>query len=180
MWSPQGSIFGPLLFMMYINDLSSNISIGQTFIYADDTGVVLSDRNPHQLQLKLNATMKELHTWFTANKLSLNVTNSNLMFFGTHHQLSSTKDIIVENEGCELEWVETVKYLGLKLDSKLTFTAHVDYVRSKTIGKVKLLGRISGVLDRAVSVTLYKTLILPIFDYCDYVTPQLRNFSSCP
>ena len=91
------------------------------------------------------------------------------MFFGTHAKLQSTKDISVIHNGQHLEREYTVKYLGLKLDSKLISVNHVDYVRAKTIGKIKMLGRVSRVLNRDTTVTLYKTLILLIFDYCDYV-----------
>ena len=68
----------------------------------DDTIVVLSDKDPVQLQVKLNSAMNYLHAWFTANKLSLNISESNLMFFGTHAQLLTTKDIAVKLNGHKL------------------------------------------------------------------------------
>ena len=78
-----------------------------TFIYTDDTAVVMSDRDPVSLQIEINQAMGDLHAWFTANKLSLNASKSNLMFFGTHMQLLSTKNIVVEHGGHIMERVDT-------------------------------------------------------------------------
>ncbi len=78
---PLGPILGPLLFTMYINEVPAKISVGKSFIYADDTAVVLSNKDPVQLQFKLNAGMSDLHAWFTANMLSLNISKSNLIFW---------------------------------------------------------------------------------------------------
>ena len=70
---PQVSILGQLLFTIYINDLLKHISLGNTYLYADDTVVVISSENPESMSNMLSQTMNELDTWFSMNRLSLNV-----------------------------------------------------------------------------------------------------------
>ena len=91
------------------------------------------------------------------------------MIFGTRHaSTQATFDFIIHedqkiNKACE------VKYLGIQLDPLLNFEEHVDYIRCKTIGKVKLLGRLNEILAKDTLLMLYKTLILPIIDYGDVI-----------
>ena len=68
-----------------------------------------------------------------------------------------------------LECVKQVKYLGVILVPHLTFHAHCDYIKLKTLGKIGALGRIRSIVDHKTSLMLYKTLVLPLFDYCDLV-----------
>ena len=64
--------------------------------------------------------------------------------------------------------METFKYLGVVLDQNLNFSSHIEYLTSKTLGKIGLLGKVRYFVDFETSLTLYKTLILPLYDYCDY------------
>ena len=68
-----------------------------------------------------------------------------------------------------MEQVGKFKYLGIWLNSSLTFSDHVSYLKSKLYAKIKLLGRVQMLLDRKTALTIYKTLILPVLDYCDYI-----------
>ena len=122
--------------------------------------------------------MSELDTWFCSNKLSLNTSKSKLMLFGTQPQLTMFQDVSVTHRGLALEKCHKFKYLGVMLDSRLTFEEHVTYMKSKTIGKIRLLGRIRHIIDRETAVMLYKTLILPIYDYCDYLYYPLGTTTS--
>ena len=91
------------------------------------------------------------------------------MLFGTSHQLHNFEDVSVTHQDTELEKCTKYKYLGIMLDSRLTFEEHVNYIKSKTIGKIRLLGRIRHIIDRDTALLLYKTLIVPIYDYCDHI-----------
>ena len=90
---PQGSILGPLLFLIYINDLPIALHELKTNLYADDTAVTISDSNPEILERKLNDALKIIMNWFAVNKLSLNRKKSKIMYFGTRGQLSKLADI---------------------------------------------------------------------------------------
>ena len=91
------------------------------------------------------------------------------MIFGTRSQISKCKDMAIKHGQIELEHVECFKYLAVKLDPHLRFAEQVQYIKSKTISKISLLRQVSNFLDRNTQLNLYKTLILPIFDYSDYV-----------
>jgi hypothetical protein len=70
---PQSLIIGPVLFLLYINDLPSNIMGLKIVLFADDTNILVSGENLNTVQCKLNNVMQELHTWFTLNSLVVNV-----------------------------------------------------------------------------------------------------------
>ena len=77
-----------------------------------------------------------------------------------------------------IECVFVTKYLGMQLDPSLSFQEHANYLRKKTLGKIKLLGRVGNILDRATSLTLYKKLVLPIYDYNDFLYDCMPQKSS--
>ena len=89
--------------------------------------------------------------------------------FGTVPKCKSAEDIVVKFGEEYIEQRQTAKYLGMKLDQQLNFSDHANYVKSKIIGKIKLLGRVRHKLDQTTANMLYNTLILPNLDYCDYV-----------
>ena len=91
------------------------------------------------------------------------------MLFGTPAQLKAYDGLQVFHRNQQLTPCTTFKYLGIMLDPNLNFSAHIEYMKSKTLGKIRLLGRVCNIIDRSTAELLYKTLILPIYDYCDYV-----------
>ena len=119
--------------------------------------------------------MNILESWFVNNKLSLNTSKSKYMLFGTRGQLQSLGDVQVKAKDCALEQVQQFKYLGVVLDPLLDFSQHVKYLESKTLSKIGFLGRIRNFVDHVRSLMLYKTLILPLFDYCDIVYHCLNH-----
>ena len=113
--------------------------------------------------------MTTVSKWFRHNKLSVNYSKTKYMLFaGTSRKLENMNRCLqVGNE--QVERVNTYKYLGVKLDQTLNFSAHIEYIRTKTIGKIRLLGKIAPILDQKTSIYLYRSLVLPIFDYADFV-----------
>ncbi len=100
------------------------------------------------------------------------------MLFGTQPQLTAFQDVTVQHRGIEIKKCQKFKYLGVMLDSRLTFEEHAIYIKLKTIGKIKLLGRIRHIIDRDTAIMLYKTLILPIYDHHDYLYYPLGTVMS--
>ncbi len=160
---PQGSILGPMLFSLYVNDLPEHILNGYISLYADDTAICVSDTDPVCLKEKLMHQLQIVKSWYQRNKLSLNLDKTKIMIFGTAGNLAKMTDVHVPN----VERVDSFKYLGMKLDSLLNFSENVSYIKGKTLPKLKLLGRLSYSLDSTTLLTLYKTLIVPIFDFGD-------------
>ena len=141
----------------------------KTNLYADDTALTVSSRVPEELEQKLNVTLDHVVSWFNQNKLSINLKKSNVMIFCTPQAKTKFGSITVKHGNIDLDSKTKTKYLGVILDPSLKFDAHVAYIKSKTIGKLKLLGWVRGAINKDTAELLYKSLIPPMFDYADVI-----------
>ena len=122
------------------------------------------------MQAKLNSVMSIITNWCNCNKLSVNIKKSKVMLFGTPGQLKIMDNIQVNVGDNQSECVLQFTYLGGNVRPLLYFFHdHCDYTKSKTLGKIGALGRIRSFVDHETALMLYKTLILPLFNYCDVV-----------
>ena len=126
---PQGSVLGPLLFLIYINDLHNAINSSTTFHFADDTNLLIIDDNPHTIQSKLNRDLNNLYKWLLANKISLNATKTELVIF---RKPSIKRPILnLKINGTRITPSPHIKYLGVFLDEFLTGDAHCNQLQGK-------------------------------------------------
>ena len=136
---PQGSVLGPILFLIYINDLHQCIKHSTTYHFADDTNLLNISKDYKSLQRKVNYDLFSLHKWLTANKISLNDGKTELIFFRKGGPAPSLK---IKLHGKTLVPTEVVKYLGVYLDEFLSGEAHCQEL-------VKKLNRANGMLAKA-------------------------------
>ena len=160
---PQGSILGPLLFIIYINDLPNVLSNGTCLLYADDTAIFFEGDDEEQLQKSVNEEMLKINNWMQINKLSLNMNKTVGQLYSNN---SKVKDITVTMNNIKIKFVETVKYLGIFIDSKLTWCDHITSLASVISRNVGILYRSSFVLGREPLLLLYNSLILAHINYC--------------
>ena len=164
---PQGSILGPLLFILYVNDITNTSNVLDFILFADDTTILYSHPNiKNQINL-INEELKEVNNWFKANKLSVNASKTNYMILGTPHMVSnidkSDMNVILDNT-C-LERVKHTKFLGVLIDDCLTWKNHIDCV-SKTIARnIGVMNKLKHFIPNRILFTLYCTLILPYLNY---------------
>ena len=127
---PQGSILGPVLFTLYINDLPSCIQFSNIMMYADDTVIYLSSTSTSDIELKLNLDLANLSQWLHYNKLVLNMKKTEFMTFGTRQRLARQKcdETDISLNGQSIKHTDTFKYLGVVLDDTLSFNDHVDSI----------------------------------------------------
>ena len=126
---PQGSILGPLLFTIYINDLPSCNLFSKPRMYADDTTLTTSAEDPCVLEHKMNYDMNLIQSWLSANKLTLNVKKTKYVLIGSQFKLSQiNSDFTVKVNNTPLERVIKQKFLGVQIDESLN-------LHSKTISK---------------------------------------------
>ena len=170
---PQGSTLGPLLFSIFINDLPSIFKDCNVQLYADDTVIYTSNTNLLQIQSTMQQNFNKLESWLSANKLIINKTKTNTMLFGTIQNLKSKTEHQSFNisclDGTQLHRVDNIKYLGLWLDSNLSFKCHIDNIIRKINFSTGVLYRNRKCFTSTVRRKLVQQLILPILDYADVV-----------
>ena len=126
---PQGSVLGPLLFLIYINDIRESSEVLKFFLFADDTTVFYSDKTNAGTEDLLNRELSKVSTWLAANKLSLNVKKSNFLHF--HHGKVKKPTINLRLNETAVEEKSVTKYLGVFIDNKLTWKTHIQHVKTK-------------------------------------------------
>ena len=166
---PQGSVLGPLFFILYMNDLQFAVKNAQIQLYADDTVIHVAGESSEEAAQQMQPALNSFSKWCSANKLSLNTSKTKMMVFGTRQKVKKAKGVILRLEGTQLQVVPTYKYLGFILDSVLTFNCHVKNVSNMVAYKTNLLGRIRKFLNDDVALKIYKSMILPYFDYGDVI-----------
>ena len=155
--------------VLYVNDVVNALNGVKVQLYADDTVILASGEDLNALTDLLQYNLCKFETWCNANKLTLNPSKTKMVAFGTRHSVKKAKQCSLFLEGRKIQCVPTFRYLGFVVDSTLNFKSHVADVIKKVMHKKLLLSKIMPYLNRNVAVTIYKTMILPYFDYCDVV-----------
>ena len=170
---PQGSILGPLLFIVYINDIPRCVKHCSANMYADDTVLYLDGPTVHNLIFYINQDLQCLSEWLEDNNLVLNVSKTKCVLFTS--QRHKERDCILNLNllGKSISCETTFKYLGVVFDNFMTWKAHADYVCKKVASRVSILGRVRSFVTKEAATLVHNALILPLFDYCDIAWSNL-------
>ena len=190
---PQGTILGPLLFLLYINDLPNCLTNSYPRMYADDTHLTYADKDVNIIQSCLNEDLLNISKWLIANKLTLNMNKNEFMLIGSRQKLNTlTASPVLNINGTPLNQVSTSKSLGVLIDANLTWGSHIERLAKKVASGIAAIKRIRQFVPPATLHLIYKALIQPHFDYCNVVwgscgrqtsrqtskTPKSRSASS--
>ena len=141
---PQGSVLGPLLFLLYVNDIHKCSKKLRFYLFADDTNILYADKNVKALETTINVELQKLYVWLTANRLTLNTKKSNfIVFHPCQKQLAYQPKICMfdneQNKYVDLESKVYMKYLGVLIDKNLSWKYHIDAIATKISKNVGLI-----------------------------------------
>ena len=163
---PQGSILGPLFFLIYINDLSRVSLFLRCILFADDTNVFVSHKDKRELFRLLGVELGKLSDWFAHNKLTLNYDKTEFINFSkpdVGSQLTNTGLVI---DGIPIREVNESKFLGVHIDKNVSWRVHIGKIRTKISQTVGIIGRARRFMDGPQLLDLYNTMVLPHLQYC--------------
>ena len=159
---PQGSVLGPLLFIIFINDLSLNIDL-DTLLFADDTTISSSGDNVEDLVSHVKSSLYPFLEWVKMNQLSINWAKTKFMFVTKKKIIDLPSRISIM--GNEVEVVDSFKLLGVTIDSSLSFDINLKLIKKTVNMKLFVLKKLSF-LSLSVKIQFFKSFIMPHFDYC--------------
>ena len=163
---PQGSILGPLLFLLYINDLPNVSSSLKFVLYADDTNILYSAPDINSLIAHLNSELPNIITWFHSNKLHLNANKSTAILFRPQQKHINISDFHIKLGPSCLPFSNSTKFLGVIIDEHLSWNYHTNTICNKISKGIGILRRLRCELPRKILLIIYNNLILPYLSYC--------------
>ena len=176
---PQGTVLGPILFNLYINDIVKYVKYCKISMFADDTMIYIEGDDIPMMFNSMNYDLSVISKWLCDNSLSLNISKSKYMLIGNKFKLSkynlSYPNLNLEIMGNKLDKVNEIKYLGVIIDEHLNFKSHFNYIMNKMSKKVYFLRRISNCLNMSTKILLYKSLISPHIDFCSTILFNLNQ-----
>ena len=170
---PQGSVLGPLLFVLYMNDLPDCLRNCSINMYADDTIIFYTGPNTNEIKRILQEDLNRVAQWMENSRLVLNERKTKLMLFGTKPRLNNVSGFNVQINCHEIERVPEFNYLGVMRDENLTWKEHTEVVCNKVAKRLGLLSRIRPWWTLEASKSVYNSLVLPVFDYVDVILSEL-------
>ena len=182
---PQGLILGPLLFIIYVNDLCSVSKIFEPIISGDDTNLFFSNKSIKELFHRASLELNKVFKWFNANKLSLNKDKTKYTFFHKAHKKDNIPlklpSLFINNR--EIKRISSIKYFGVLIDEHLAWKEHVAVIENKVSKSLGLLHRARRVLDSTALKNLYFSFIHSYLNYGNIVwtstsTAKLKKLTS--
>ena len=167
---PQGSVLGPLLFLLYVDDIHQCSNKLKFYLFADDTNILYADKNLKSLENIVNIELRNLHESLTSNKLTLNTTKTTFVIFHPYQKRVTYQPSLYmfdneKNGNVTIESKNCIKYLGVLVDKNLTWNYHIDAITAKISETIGLISKLQHSIPRHILLYIYQTLIHPHLNY---------------
>ena len=168
---PQGSVCGPLLFLLYINDIAKVLEHCKVSLYADDTVIYIVNKDVENAMVLIQNDLNNLSNWCTRNKLTINSKKTKYCIYGMRSNIKKSKtiDTVLSLNNIILDRVCSYKYLGFILDDHLTFNKHISELCKTVSHKLYVLAKVRKYLTVQASLNVFKTMVLSLFEYGDVI-----------
>ena len=170
---PQGSILGPLLFLLCINDLPQASEYFMPILFADGANLFATGYNLNDIISQINKEIDNVYAWVKANKLSLNIDKTNFILFTPKCVPRTKKGVFIA--GNRIMEVTETKFLGVIIDYKLDWSPHISYISKKVAKGVCIILKARKLFDQETLLTLYYTFVYPYLNYCLHVWGKAYN-----
>ena len=157
---PQGSILGPIMFLLYVNDLV-NVSDLFPILFADDTNLFLDGKNISDMTHVVNSELQKIVQWLNANKLSINIEKTKYIIFTSNKKKSGniSENVLINNQ--PVLRVNSISFLGIIIDDRLQWNQHIAHIRSKIAKGIGIICKARKFFNKNILLTLYYCFIYP-------------------
>ena len=164
---PQGSILGPLLFVIYINDLPGICKLSKFILYADDANIIISGTNMDEISARANQLTSTLSQWVNINGLKLNLNKTFFMIFTRSKINLSSFQLRIDNH--VIEQKSKAKFLGVIVDDKLTWSHHIQAIKTKMSRYIGVMYKLKRQIPIKARLQIFQSFVQSHLNYCSLV-----------